>query len=328
MTRENTFLGIAGYLDRSRVESLAASLRTAWTATMGKPPADLEADLEESRRWFDPVAQGQRLRRELALLPSLPEGLDDPGPPLSFPLGEHRWLVTPEGRSALDLLEGLPKAQGSYVIGYEQLAPYERRLASLYRQWSRHRLQSVVSLLAGTTKPLQVPAAGVVIALLVNRCTSDHRALTRFSSGSARDVVDRAFFAPVQAFADILAPSNRRGRADARLVSGWMLYEARRRLGDGLVVVDSRGGQDGKVWMRPEAVTNIIDIVTRDLARGHRARATTERFASAYDALVTELRNQLPALAGFGLVHERPHETNRLREQLLARMSFHLATSP
>ncbi len=328
MTPENTLFGISGYLDRSQAEALTTLLRSAWTMTMGKPPADLEDDLEESRRWFDPVAQGQRLRRDLALLPEFPEGLDDPGPPLSFSLGPRRWLVTPEGRSVLDLLEHLPKDPSGHVLGYEQLAPYERRLALLYRRWSRHRLRSVVGLLAGTTKPLQVPAAGVVIALLVNRCTSDQRALTRFSSGSVRDVVDRAFFSPVQAFADILAPSKRRGRADARLVSGWMLYEARRRLGEGLVVVDARGGKDGKVWMRPEAVAEIIDVVTRDLARGHRARATVEHFASAYDALVTELRHQLPALAGFGLVHERPPETTRLRERLLERMVFHLATSP
>jgi hypothetical protein len=327
MTEEPALLGIAGYLEGARVEALITALRKSWTATMGRSPGNLEDDLEESRRWFDPVAQGQRLRRDLARLAPLPKDIDDPGQPLSFPLGPRKWLITPEGRSVLDLLEHLPKGKSGYLIGDEQLVPYERRLAALYRHWSRHRLESVVNLLAGTTKPLQIPAAGVVIALLVNRCTSEQRALTRFSSGSARDVVDRAFFAPVQAFADVLAPSKRRDQANARLVSGWMLYEARRRLGEGFVVVDARGGQDGKVWMRPNAVDGIIDIIARDLLRGHRMRATTECFAQAYDALVTELRRQLPTLAGFGLVHERPPETRRLRHNLLERIRFHLAAS-
>jgi len=198
-----------------------------------------------------------------------------------------------------------------------KLIPYDRLLAGLYRDWARHRLQSVVELLTGSTKPLQVPAAGVVIALLVNRCTAEDRALTRFASGSAREVVDEAFFKPVQAFADILAPSQRRNRSDPRLVSGWMLYEARRRLGDGLVVRDARGGVDGKVWIRPEAQDEVIQLVTRDLVRGHRARATPERFGAAYDALVVALRQELPRLAGFGLVHERPLDTEELRKRLL-----------
>jgi hypothetical protein len=324
MTHDDTLLGIGGALERVRVEALIEVLRTAWTVTMGKAPGNLEEDLEASRRWFDPVAQGQRLRRELSVLPQFPDTLEDPGPPMSFRVGPRRWLVTPEGRLALEFLESLSKDLDNHAIDYEQLAPYVRRLALLYRRWSRHRLQSVVDLLAGTTKPLQISAAGVVIALLVNRCTSEQRSLTRFSSGSAREVVDRAFFAPVQAFATTLAQSKRRSSADARLVSGWMLYEARRRLGDGLVVIDARGGLNGKVWIQSDAVPDIVDIVTRDLARGHRARPTVERFASAYDALVTELRRQLPTLAGFGLVHERPLETRRLRERLLERMLSHL----
>jgi hypothetical protein len=234
--------------------------------------------------------------------------------------------VTPEGRCALDLLQNLPDSP-AHVISDPQLIAYDRLLAGLYRDWARHRLQSVVELLTGSTKPLQIPAAGVVIALLVNRCTTESRALTRFASGSAREVVDRAFFSPVQAFADILAPSRRRNRSNPRLVSGWMLYEARRRLGDGLVVQDARNGVDGKVWIRPAAEGNVIEIVTRDLVRGHRTRATPERFEKAYDALVAALRRELPKLAGFGLVHERPLDTQQLRERVLLSLTRRLSAS-
>jgi hypothetical protein len=323
-----SLLGLPGYLDREEAQRLGEALRRTWRITVGQEPASLDQDLELSRRWFDPVAQGQRLRRELAELPAVPAELHDPGPPITISVGQGRRLVTPEGRCVLDFLENLAGPRASYVINDSQLVPYDRILGALYQKWSRHRLKSVVALLAGTTKPLQIPAAGVVVALLVNRCTAEDRALTRFASGRARDVVDRAFFAPVQTFSDVLAPSRRGNRSDPKLVSGWMLYEARRRLGDGLVVMDARGGIDGKVWIRPASVGNVVDVIARDLARGHRARATPERLGEAFDALVSSLRAELPKLAGFGLVHERPMDTQRLRGDLLQALSYNLHDAP
>jgi len=327
MNGDASLLGIQGYLDERRVSELLEALRQTWSTTVGRPPRDLEEDLKELRRWFDPVAQGQRLRRELAELAPLPQDLLDPGPPLTLTVGPGKRLLTPEGRCALELLDRLPSDLPGYVIGDTELLPYERRLGLLYRDWSRHRLKSVIDLLAGTTNPLQIPAAGVVIALLVNRCTNEDRALTRFASGAERDAVDRAFFAPVQAFGDILAPSRRRNRGNPRLVSGWMLYEARRRLGEALVVVDARGGQNGRVWIRGAMVDDVIEVIARDLVRGHRARATRDRFLEAYDALVQALRGQLPNLAGFRLSHERPLDTARLRERLADRLSLYISST-
>lgn len=319
----SSLLGLPQHLDEGSALTVRRALTEIWTITAGAVPGNLEADLDICRRWFDPVAQGQRLRRELAQLKQLPPEVPDPGPPLTFAAGERRRLVTPEGRCALDLLQRLPSS-GAVTITDAQTIPYDRLLGRLYREWSRHRLQSVVGLLGGSDKPLQIPAAGVVIALLVNQCTSEERALTRFASGSAREVVDRAFFWPVQVFSDILAPQRRGNRNDPRLVSGWMLYEARRRLGEAVVVIDARGGVDGKVWIRPESELQVVDRVCRDLARGHRSRVSLEGVATAFDALVDGLRKELPKLAAFGLVHERPHDTQQLRERLLTSLRRYL----
>lgn len=317
-------LGLPEYIPETERARLVHDLATLWQLTVGTPPTDLDLDLEACRTWFDPVAQGQRLRRQIADLPTIPSAFTAPPGPLTVRVGTSKFLVTPEGRCVLDLLSALDRNRTGHVISQAAVLPYERRLARLYQRWSRHRLETVLELLAGSSKPLQIPAAGVVIALLVNRCTSEERGLTRFANGEAKEIVDRAFFAPIRAFSDVLAPSGRRNRTNPRLVSGWMLYEARRRLGDGLVVIDARQGSDGKVWIRPEKRDDVVDRVCSDLARGHRARANPETFGTAYDALVEELRRSLPTLAGFGLVHERPRQTEELRCQLLDGLVRHL----
>ena len=325
MTDKDSVLGISGFVTRERADELVSVLTEAWTAVFAQAPGDLSNDLALARRWFDPVAQGQRLRREIASLDPLPDSLVDPQPPLTVSVGPGRWLVTPEGRCALDLLQHLPAQERGHFIGDDQVAPYERRLAILYREWSRHRLNSVVDLLSGSTKPLQIPAAGIVVALLVNRSTAEERALVRYTSDPERRVIDQAFFGSVQAFANVLAPKRRRSGLSAQLISGWMLYEVRRRVGSDMVLLDARGGHNGAVWIKVEGIENVIDTVSRDLVRGHRARATVERFAEAFDELVDHLRRDSSALAGYGLAHERPRETRRIRESFAARIAHYLS---
>lgn len=325
MTSATTsLLRLPPYLSVQDARQLRTDLEQIWLNNFSHPPGSLEEDLTSLRHWFDPVAQGARLRRNLAGLAPLTESLEDPGEPWTIQVSRGRLLLTPEGRCCLDLLRQLlGEERDEYAVPQALLVDYDRILASTYRDWSRHRLLAVTALLAGTTKPLQIPAAGVVIALMVNRCTDESRALTRFASGEPREIVDAAFFAPVQDFADILAPRRRGNRGDPRLVSGWMLYEARRRLGEHLVIVDARGGVDGKVWVTNESAA--IEVLTRDLVRGHRKHATPERFAVAFDALVERLRAELARLAGFGLVYERPAETRRLRERLLRGLAKQVA---
>ena len=324
MTEVRSLLPIADLMESERTEVLVNALQEAWTSTMGQPPAELDTDLELARRFFDPVAQGQRLRREFSAIPPHADSLLDPGEPFTLSIGPRKWLVTPEGRCALDLLTQILKEGLSRRVTDQQLAPYDRRLAHLYQRWGRHRLLSVIDLLAGATKPLQIPAAAVVITLLVNGSLSEARAMLRASEGAERSLVDRAFFAPVEAFTKTIAPPSRRNEMAKRLISGWILYEARRRLGNGLVVVNSREGGDGKVWIEAGAVDEVIDSVARDLARGHRPQVTEGRFSDAFDALVLALRDQQPILAGFGLAHERPRTTLRLKRQFRDRLVHHL----
>lgn len=323
MTANHTLLGVSGGVTAEEADQLVQNLSEAWEVVYKRPVRGLDDDLIASRFWFDPVAQGQRLRREISKLVTMPEHLDDPGPPLTLCVEPQKWLVTPEGRCVLDLLKRLPTKQSTYSVTPEQIAPYERRLARLYRDWSRHRLNSVVALLAGTTKPLQIAAAGIVVALLVNRSTSEDRALIRYTTDPERSVVDKAFFASVQVFADILSPSRRRSEMGTQLVSGWMLYEVRRRIGDAMVMKDARGNRNGAVWIQADSEPFVVDIVARDLVRGHRTRVGPEKFAEAFNSLVTELRRESKALAGFGLAHERPRDTARLRQRFTDRLSHY-----
>lgn len=319
-TPQRSLIGLRGNVESTRGIQLIDSLSKTWTITMGSMPGKLEDDLKESRRWFDPVAQGQRLRKELAQLKEFPLGLYNPGDPFTLSIDPRRWLVTPEGRCALELLKNVSDSRPIWFIDQLQADHYDRILAYSYRDWSRHRINSVVALLAGTTKPLQIPAAGVVIALMVNGNDTAETALIRFASDRPRDLVDDAFFAAVNAFADPLSPG-RRGNRSSTLISGWMLYEARRRLGSGLVVEDFHGSRDGRVWVPAEYQRETVEIIARDLSRGHRPRVTVPTFSLAFDSLVDELRRQLPRLAGFGLSHEQPTETRRLRSMLIESIS-------
>jgi hypothetical protein len=291
------------------------ALRTLWILTMGGPTTELPSDLAALHRWFDPVAQGNRLRRDLATLPPPPQEWRDPGPPWTCAASGPRRLVTPEGRCLLHLMD---EVGNDSLILVDTTRPIELLLLQTYREWNRHRLDSVVALLDGDNKPLQISAAGVVLALLVNRCTSRERALTRFADGSAKNVVDEAFFDAVSAFATSLSPQRRGTRAGATLISGWMLYEAARRIGDGLVIVDARGGKDGAVWIEDGATDHVLSVVARDLARGHRSKVTGPSLGVAFDALVDALRDRMPKLAGYRLAHERPVATAQLRQALLA----------
>jgi len=301
--------GLPDILTASQALRLATALETEWRAAYGDL-TDLDNDLQKTRRFFDPVAQGQRLREAISSLPR-----NDSFPAivpveLAIRSAEDRVLITPEGRCAIELLRHDAKISGDALfLPTSAVRRYEADLLRLYRDWGRHRLRQVLSLLAGEDKPLQLPAAGVILVLLVNRSTSPDRAIQK-RSDSARQLVDEAFFAAVYRFADAFGNSARRDARKEGLVKGWTIGEVRRRFDELLI-------SDNDLLYIPEK--NRDAIVTRlgfELAR--RRDVDEDRIAAGFDALVTEFRSRISIFASYGMAHERPRDTASLREELLA----------
>lgn len=308
-TAEATF-GLTDRLPRSAAEQLHGVLIDLWGACHHRPPAGVRLDLELHRRFFDPVAQGKRLREALLTV----ESVALPGPlakAQAIVVDSERTLITPEGRIALELLDRALDMAGSHVAVDQRLAAHwERNLLDLYRDWGRHRLQSVVNLLGGGDKPLQIPAIGAVLTLLINRSESPERAIKRFPPGTARDVIDGVFRSCAHAFAQQLAPSTRRAGDKERLISGWTLGEIARRMPDALHSSDEEG-----VYVVGNRRRELIGLLVVELRR--RSDIDEPLLDDAFDALTREFGRRAQELAGYGMLFERPTETARLRRMLL-----------
>jgi hypothetical protein len=304
----NTF-GLPDALTTGQAQRLADALETGWRAAYGDL-AVLNKDLQKTRRFFDPVAQGQRLREAIASLPPLDSFPAAMPVELVIRVGSGRVLVTPEGRCAIDLLRRDAKISGEAVfLPVAAVRRYEAELLRLYRDWGRHRLRQVIALLAGEDKPLQLPAAGVVLVLLVNRSTSPDRAIQK-RTDSARQLIDEAFFAAVYRFADAFGISERRDRRKEGLVKGWTIGEVRRRF-DELLVSDS-----DLLYLPEEHRDTAITRLASELAR--RRDVDEAHIAAGFDALVAELRDRVSVFASYGMAHERTRDTAQLRAALLA----------
>jgi hypothetical protein len=301
--------GLSAKLSRYSAEQVRDTLADLWRACHHRAPGALRPDLELHRRYFDPVAQGKRLREALLSIdPFVP-----PGPlpeSQAMTVDEQRILITPEGRVALELLELALYEQGDQVTINEGVAARrERGLLTLYRDWDRHRLRSVINLLGGGDKPLQIPAIGAVLTLLVNRSDSPERAIKRFPPGTPRDVIDDVFRSCANAFSQELAPSTRRASNKERLISGWTLGEITRRMPDAL-----RSSDEDGVYVVASRRDELVELLVSELAR--RNNLDQRSLEEAFDALVREFARRAQALAGYGLLFERPGETARLREAL------------
>lgn len=280
-----------------------------WTATYGDLRS-LDQDLNQTKRFFDPVATGARLRTALAEVPDVPVRSRVPEQ-CALELGDGRFLITPEGRCAIELL-GMHETDDEVVV----LQPYEIRdmllaINGLYRDWGRHRLRSVIGLLKGEDKILQVPAAAVALALLVNRNTAPDRALTRPAERDEQRIAEETFFPAADAFSQSVYPSDRRSTTKERLVGGWRLHEVIRRAPAAIDLSTSA------VYVRQEHEDELIDLIARELAR--RPRVDAERIGHGFDAMVDELRKRLPRLRTLGQAFERPAETTAIRRRLLER---------
>jgi hypothetical protein len=301
--------GLPDALRTSQADCLAGDLEAAWCATYGAL-ATLQKDLQRTRRYFDPVASGNRLRGALAALPATEFSVAVPTE-LAIPVAGERLLITPEGRCAIDLLRRDARVSGEAVfLPAAAVHGYEALLLRLYRDWDRHRLRQVVALLGGDDKPLQLPAAGVVLALLVNRSNSPEQAIRKRADRSTRQLVEEAFFAAVYRFADAFGASGRRDPRKQDLFKGWAVGEVRRRL-DRVLVSDS-----DMLYLPEDRRADAVSRLANELAR--RRDADEDKIAAGFDGLVAALREHVAAFASYGMAHERPRDTARLREELLS----------
>lgn len=288
----------------------------------------LAADLDALRHWFDPVSKGERIRDALAALPRVrihvPHVADEIVMTIPYAAGEvrepgSRMLLTPEGVVVLYCLRdaqtrarlagALPgdpvRFNGTYIS--DALVT----LAATYRSWIRQRIDQVITLLTSEPSTLRPAAAGLLLVLLVNRNTSPDRALPRPSDRQQLDTISAAIAAPALAYARTLTGSDRASLTGVDLYRGWALGELTRRLGPAL-----HTGLDEGIYLDPSAEGDALRRLADDIAR--RPPAARARAKAAVDATLREYASARPVLAGLALAHDRPSNTQRIREALVA----------
>lgn len=309
----STLFGMPLVLDEEDVRRVQRVTTEAWELQSGRPPADLEEDLEALAAWFHPKLRGATLRARLVNLEPLalsPAGI----PPLVLlPCGEGRGLLTPEGRAWLACsAEPRSRTGGQFVWAADQGYPLEAQLLALYRDWSRHRIEDVIEKQSGGGAPMLPSAVALVLLLLVNGSLEEGRAIRRVRTPEAQARIDGVVADVIEAFADPLTSPSSRGRSPDQfsLWSGYPLTEARRRLA-GLLVVDP---EEGAIYLSPGSEERVTQFLAQDLAR--RRGLAADRLEEAFDALVDTYRRRLPDLSALGSGFERVGRTEALRERL------------
>lgn len=303
-------------------KTLHDTIEALWQICYSAPIALLEEDIEKCRRYFDPVARGHKLRERLAALQSVPPDVLAAANRLREPLivdaGSGRLLVGVEGRLLVELLRQYDNHHDMVVIPAEEAYAGTQFALAIYRSWTRHRLDQVLALREGRgNEVLQATSVGVVLAILVNRSTAPDRAIGRTADEQVRERIDDAIHRAAASFADKISTSRSRSRMEQRLVGGYWLTEARRRLADHLVITDSPRGETSLVYIPEQYRDNVIDFLAHDLARRFNLRE--DALTSAFDMLVDTLRAASNQLAGQRMTFERPADTVRLRTRLLER---------
>jgi hypothetical protein len=300
---------LTAHIPVRRVKEMRNELMLLWEDAASGAPGALDEDLELLRkRFFDPVAQGKRLREALVSLPLRPQASALPEP-LRMLVADDRAVITPEGRAAIELLDTPVEARSAISLDEALAQDLELVLLDHFRRWGRHRINQVIGLLGDES--LRPPVIGVLLTLLVNRSVGRSRAVLRYLEGPERDAIDEAFREPVGRFAHAIDPGQRRSLAKERLISGWTLHEVSRRYPADIRIEE--GDRVSRVYIVDGAEDVLLDAVARALARKHVGLATAGK---AFDALVESLRAQGPTLAAYGMLFERPGETTRLRDRL------------
>lgn len=328
--RPSIYLGLPPVITRRSASQALRAAKQLFEYLYG-PSESIEEDLDRSSVYFDPVAQGQRLRRELTSVERVEINASAVPPRWLLRLPDEKLLLTPEGVAGMHALRNaLVRNSGDAILLEESVLESSAVLLDRYVSWSRHRINGVVGLLEGIDKPLQVQAAGALIALLINNNVGRGSAISRQDSRdlARRDAVDQAFFEPVAAFTRVIAPNSKIKSGGAKLISGWPMGEIARRFGFGFVATSPKDSGPGLIYIEPEEVDRAIELIAKDLARGHRRRPTVSELASAIDELVEVFRQNRSVLAGYGELHENSTNTDAIRGKILAAYSDQLTGQP
>jgi len=311
--------GLPAAMPRRVAEQVADTLEQLWRAAHYRAPGGLRPDLAAHHHFFNPVAQGKRLREAVLAIEPVALPRDLLSPEMAVDIDGRRWLITPEGRVGLHLVRrALESGRGEARFDADLARMLERDLLGLYREWGRHKLRQVIDYMGGGERPLQLPAMGAALTLLINRSDHPDRAMRRFppEQREAQRRVDQAFFECADAFATEIAQTTsaprRRTKEKEGLISGWTLHEVTRRLPDAVVI------SDAAVYVAPGHQARIVDLIVAELQR-RRQKVDLRTLETAFDALADEFHRNASALAGYGLLFERSSHTRQLREQSLAR---------
>ena len=319
---DRRIFGVPAVLGTRERVSLLADLTVLWRATYGREPGNIDKDLNECRRFFDPLTRGHTLRERLAKLAPAPPDvairLGQYGEPLVVSAGDGILLIGVEARLTIALLTSLQDQRVGAVISHGAAAEAEHRALDTYRRWGLGRLRQVIDLRSGAGKEvMQAVAVGLVLALLINRSDCPERAVMQWDSTTAdgKDV-DEAIYIGAEKFAEALTARSGRSSGEQRLKGGYALTEARRRLAHRVVLVDDPASSGVRIYVPAKYRDEVIEFLARDLAR--RAKLTSATLEMAFDRLVTAFRTSARALAYRSMVFERPADTDDLKRKLLS----------
>jgi hypothetical protein len=306
-------------MSRTAALVLLEDLTRLWDASFTSI-GNAEDDLVLLKRFFDPIATGRRLRAAIENVKQVDPPASPFPPQLWLELPGRRWLITPEGRLAIDVLvDALQGTDDPVELEPLGVISAERQLLLLYRSWGRHRLDQVIKLQTGRERPLQVGPIALGLLLLVNRSTSEARALPCGPDDSLRSVVDLAVFRAVRAFElEVLDSSrgNRRSPDSSRekesLAGGWMPPELYRRFP---FAIKEPRKEPQLLYVREGTDVELLSALTNEL--GRRSEIPVQQISQAFDAMVDSLRKSASTLASNGLAHERHGDTSKLKRQLL-----------
>lgn len=304
-----TLLGLPLVLKRVDADQLVKALSQLWNWQMQRPLHTLEEDLDALRRYFDPIATGNRLRTLLTNLPSPPSVN---ARLLREPLivgGDDLRLITLEGRAAIALLQMLllSASDNVIIIELETGYPFEHSVYERYREWSLHRITNVFHLQTGKAQSLNLPSIGLLLLLLINGSHSPQTAM-RPLLDEREKYVNEAIRAIIAAFCQALDEREHETRHFV-LYSSYTLSEARRRLPTALPL-DSAG-----IYIPSSEKERVLRFIATELRRPQRSFPTT-KVREAYDQLIATYRQELPMLAALNMTFENRLETLQIRQRL------------